>query len=259
MSAATSSSLPSLYTPLSLKRIARDVEDVMTQLPKEGIFWIPSETHVGTGHAVIMGPHGTPYFGGAFCFSVGFPTNYPFMPPSFSYLTNDGVGTRFNPNLYTTGKVCLSLLNTWPGEPWSSTQSLKSVLLSIQSMVLVEYPLENEPAYYTSRTVQKPLFDQYNRLITHAVAETAILRNLTKTPDYLIPAKEAVAAWIAENRVAIVAHLRTLGSVWDGTTDSMSVPFRITTKFHFKKLADDIDALPLFSTKAKETSETCEF
>ena len=32
-----------------------------------------------------------------------------------TYLTNDG-NTRFHPNLYRNGKVCLSVLNTWRGK-----------------------------------------------------------------------------------------------------------------------------------------------
>ena len=46
-----------------------------------------------------------------------YPTEYPFKPPKVTYKTNDGF-TRFNPNLYKNGKVCISLLNTWQGEQW---------------------------------------------------------------------------------------------------------------------------------------------
>ena len=54
---------------------------------------------------------------------------------------------RFNPNLYNCGKVCLSLLGTWPGRPeeqWTSQSTLLQVLVSIQSMILVELPYFNE-------------------------------------------------------------------------------------------------------------------
>lgn len=50
---------------------------------------------------------------------------------------------RFNPNLYAEGKVCLSLLGTWSGPGWvPGVSSLAQVLLSIQSAILVEAPLE---------------------------------------------------------------------------------------------------------------------
>jgi hypothetical protein len=60
-------------------------------------------------------------------------------------MTNDGK-TRFNPNLYVCGKVCLSILNTWSGEKWSSCQTINSILLALCTL-LNEAPLENEPGH----------------------------------------------------------------------------------------------------------------
>lgn len=60
-------------------------------------------------------------------------------------------GLRINPNLYDSGRVCLSLLNTWSGEgcekwiPYKS--SMLQVLVSIQALVLNAKPFFNEPAY----------------------------------------------------------------------------------------------------------------
>lgn len=60
-------------------------------------------------------------------------------------------GLRLNPNLYETGKVCLSLLNTWTGkgnEIWhSSSSSILQVLVSIQGLVLNANPYFNEAGY----------------------------------------------------------------------------------------------------------------
>ena len=68
------------------------------------------------------------------------------------YLVTTGRKTvRFNPNLYSDGKVCLSILNTWSGQPeekWNpQTSSLLQVLVSIQSLILVSEPFFNEPGY----------------------------------------------------------------------------------------------------------------
>jgi ubiquitin-conjugating enzyme E2 O len=52
--------------------------------------------------------------------------------------------TRFNPNLYKCGKVCVSILNTWSGDKWSSCQTINSILLTLCSL-LNDSPLENEP------------------------------------------------------------------------------------------------------------------
>jgi ubiquitin-conjugating enzyme E2 O len=58
-------------------------------------------------------------------------------------------GLRLNPNLYESGKVCLSLLNTWWGngcEKWGKSNStMLQVLVSIQGLVLNDKPYFNEP------------------------------------------------------------------------------------------------------------------
>jgi len=60
-------------------------------------------------------------------------------------------GLRVNPNLYESGKVCLSLLNTWTGsgnEVWNPKSStILQVLLSLQALVLNENPYFNEAGY----------------------------------------------------------------------------------------------------------------
>lgn len=60
-------------------------------------------------------------------------------------------GLRINPNLYESGKVCLSLLNTWTGsgsEVWNPESStILQVLVSLQALVLNEKPYYNEAGY----------------------------------------------------------------------------------------------------------------
>lgn len=60
-------------------------------------------------------------------------------------------GLRVNPNLYESGKVCLSLLNTWTGsgsEVWNpGSSTILQVLLSLQALVLNEKPYYNEAGY----------------------------------------------------------------------------------------------------------------
>lgn len=64
-------------------------------------------------------------------------------------------GLRINPNLYHCGKVCLSLLNTWPGsgkENWNPMEStILQVLVSIQGLILNARPYFNEPGYETQK------------------------------------------------------------------------------------------------------------
>ena len=64
---------------------------------------------------MIAGPEGTPYEGGLFEFDCFMPLEYPNVPPLVHLCTTGGGTVGFNPNLYPCGKVCLSLLGTWPG------------------------------------------------------------------------------------------------------------------------------------------------
>ena len=85
------------------------------------------------------------------------------------YYTNDGV-TRFNPNLYRSGKVCLSVLNTWKGPQWTGCQSISSVLLCLCSAVLNDQPLLNEPGVLKDN----PDYQNYTDIITYKNYEVAI-------------------------------------------------------------------------------------
>ena len=89
--------------------------------------------------------------------------------------TYDGF-TRFNPNLYINGYVCLSILNTWEGEKWSSCQSIRSILI-ILSTILNESPLLNEPGI----TNAHPDFNNYNEIIEYKNVEISVLKYLDKT------------------------------------------------------------------------------
>jgi ubiquitin-protein ligase len=245
------------YTPVALKRIARDTAKVFEEGPALGLFWIPADEDMGHGWAIVMGPVDTPYDGAPFCFEVRFPATYPFEPPVFTYLTNDGL-TRFNPNLYKNGKVCLSLLNTWQGEPWSGIQSLLSVLQCLQASVLVDEPLRNEPGYSAMRTHTD--FEPYKRMVFHSVLETAILRQLTVPQPYLAVIMDGVADWVAKARPRLLEKARALAAVWDGKTESMTF-FQMTQKYRFGALATALEGLelPVGGTTGGATTEECEF
>ena len=165
----------------TIQRLLKDVKQIMKfPLTDNGIYYIHDESDMMKGYALIIGPSDTPYFGGFYFFKFDYPFDYPFSPPKVTYMTNDGV-TRFNPNLYKCGKVCVSILNTWSGDKWSSCQTINSVLLTLCSL-LNDSPLENEPGH---SKLSKDFIPYQNSIefnnINFAVCEL-INRNTKKIP-----------------------------------------------------------------------------
>uniref|UniRef100_A0A914V5Q6 UBC core domain-containing protein n=1 Tax=Plectus sambesii TaxID=2011161 RepID=A0A914V5Q6_9BILA len=141
-----------------------------------------------TTGGLITGPDKTPYSNGCFLFDICFPSRYPLVPPLVMSRTTGGGRVRFNPNLYDNGKVCLSLLGTWggeQGESWSpGTSTLLQVLVSIQSLILIEDPYYNEPGYESQRGTPEGTrrSNSYNQDVRSNCAKWAILEQLKMPP-----------------------------------------------------------------------------
>jgi ubiquitin-conjugating enzyme E2 Z len=162
----------------TISRLLRDVKTIMKNpLTDNDIYYFHDEEDILKGYAMIVGPEDTPYFGGFYFFELLYPTDYPHSPPQVIYYTN-GDNVRFNPNLYTNGKVCVSLLNTWSGEQWTSCQTISTVLLTLCTL-LCKDPLLNEPG--VQRT--NPDFNKYTRIIECKNIEIAVLRMMEKRPN----------------------------------------------------------------------------
>lgn len=163
-------------TTTARKRIMKDMQELATHpLHDCGIYVIHNENDISKASALLFGPEDTPYEHGPYFFQLKFPENYPFDPPKARFMTQDPGGkTRFHPNLYTEGKVCLSILNTWSGPSWTSVQTLSSVLLSIKSL-LDEKPLENEPGFENTCAKNN---ENFNGCIRYENLRVAILYQL---------------------------------------------------------------------------------
>jgi ubiquitin-conjugating enzyme E2 Z len=166
----------SIFVPQSnLKRLVNDIKQInKNPLTSQGIYYHHDETDMLKGYAMIVGPSETPYEYGYYLFEFKYPTSYPFDPPTVTSCTQDGK-TRFNPNLYVSGKVCVSILNTWSGDQWSSCQTISSVLLVLCTL-LCKDPFTNEPHMTTSH----PDCTKYDKIIQYKNVEVAIYKMLTK-------------------------------------------------------------------------------
>ncbi|XP_050370154.1 probable ubiquitin-conjugating enzyme E2 24 [Argentina anserina] len=130
-----------------MKKVQQEWNILEKDLPEQ-IYVRAFEERMDLLRAAIVGAPGTPYHDGLFFFDIYLPPEYPHDPPTVHYISG---GLRVNPNLYESGKVCLSLLNTWTGtgsEVWNPESStILQVLLSLQALVLNDRPYFNEAGY----------------------------------------------------------------------------------------------------------------
>lgn len=173
-------------------KISKELATYYNSLPlnfDSSVFLRCSEDNIQLIQVMIIGPQGTPYENGCFLFDIYIPNNYPNSPPKVNLQTTGNGKVRFNPNLYNSGKVCLSILGTWSGsqqEKWNKgTSTLLQVLVSIQSLILVENPYFNEPGYERDMHTEngKRKSNQYNQLRQVATIEWAIIDMLKNPPN----------------------------------------------------------------------------
>lgn len=169
-------------TPETIKRLARDVRQILkSPLTSNGIYYHHNEDNILKGYAMIIGPSKTVYENGFYFFELNYPHDYPSRPPTLTFRTNQD-GIRFNPNLYTNGKVCISLLNTWRGEQWTSCQTISTILLTLCTLFTNE-PLLNEPGIERKHRD----FKTYNRIIEYANIDIALFNIIEKSPKIYMP------------------------------------------------------------------------
>jgi len=174
---ATTTPIPVFISKETTMRLLKDVREMMT-CPEQGIYYKHSETDMLCGYALIIGPQDSLYEGGYYFFKFKFPPDYPHSPPVVEFLTNDGE-TRMHPNMYKNRRMCMSILNSWRGEQWSGCQTIKSVLLTIMSL------LDSKPLLHEPGITEKNLdYDTYHRIIQFKNYEFCMLRLLKSLSEF---------------------------------------------------------------------------
>ena len=112
----------------------------------------------------------SPYTGGFFLFEIKFPENYPMVPPKLQFHPQS-TACRFHPNYYSTGKVCLSIINTWGSEDWSPSMSLMALLVTLEERFF-EMALGCEPGHERSPPAKHK---QYNDFVEYNKYKIAII------------------------------------------------------------------------------------
>ena len=178
----------SIVTSEMKKAMIKNLMILRRNLPfsyETSIFCRYSEEDMTKLRFMIIGPKDTPYQDGCYIFDMYLPTRFPNVCPKVKFLTTGKGTVRFNPNLYNSGKVCLSLLGTWEGEGWTTESTLLQVLISIQSLILVEEPYFNEPGYQRSKGTPAGTrqSNEYNKNIRNMNIRWAIIENILNPPN----------------------------------------------------------------------------
>jgi len=145
------------------KRLIRDYQTLIT----DGInnnFFVDESIDLSQINTIIIGSKDTPYHGGFFWIKLEPNARYPFESPKGTFMSPFS-RLRIHPNLYCEGKICLSILGTWAGPPWTSLLNFSSIILSIQS-ILCDNPIINEPGC-EKYTKESSISKDYNMVVKY--------------------------------------------------------------------------------------------
>ena len=174
------------------KRIVADIGELQQSIYADsGIYYHAEESNVHKGSACVFGPEGSPYEDCPMLYSFNISHEFPFESPKVLFHTHDGI-TRFHPNMYREGKVCLSILGTWEGPAWASTMRLSTILVTLQSLMDTN-PIVHEPGYSNPT---KEIKEGYRDFVEHACMRYILDRaEGEKThPEQFIPFENEFAA-----------------------------------------------------------------
>lgn len=126
----------------------------------------PSDKDMFVWNVLLFGPSATIFEGGIFQCQFKFSSEYPNKPPEFRFLTNFP-----HPNIYTDGKVCISILHEGKdqynyediSERWNPSHSVNSVLMSILS--ILSSPNFESPANVDASIMWRNNWLEYKKII----------------------------------------------------------------------------------------------
>tara|TARA_Y100000768_G_C23935799_1_gene662478 strand:+ start:721 stop:1494 length:774 start_codon:yes stop_codon:yes gene_type:complete len=240
----------------SIKRLVNDVKYVKNNLDKDNIYYKHNEENITLGYAMIIGNEDSPYRYGYYFFEFNFPDDYPFSPPVVKFLTSDGY-TRFHPNYYINGKVCLSLLNTWQGDGWTSCCNIHTILIILSSL-LINNSLLNEPGIKNTdenikkydliigyKNIEFSIINQYNRV--YNLDKYNYNSNNSNNYEYnniMYLFKENIYENIKINYDNILDYINFLKIVYKNDYNSKTIivtTYSLNCDMNFEKLISDLN------------------
>lgn len=179
---------------------SRELRFIGENLPEEiNLFLWEDHPNYFTASMRILN-RDSPYYGGVFFFDICVPEQYPALCPLVRFMTTGEGTVRFNPNLYNCGKVCLSLLGTWSGEPWNpKTSNMTQVLKSILYLIFTEEPYYNEPGFNPEIESLRERSFKYNLQVFKDTVRWAIDYHLHRLKSYPQPIQKLLIEYYETN------------------------------------------------------------
>ncbi|KAM6160237.1 ubiquitin/ISG15-conjugating enzyme E2 L6 [Erethizon dorsatum] len=116
------------------KRVAKELGDLQREAPPYLWGLCREKAKVLVWHALLL-PEQPPYSLKAFRLRLDFPKEYPFRPPTVTFITK-----IYHPNVDEQGRICLPLLSS---ENWKPHTKASQVLEALS--ILVNRPNLEEP------------------------------------------------------------------------------------------------------------------
>jgi ubiquitin-protein ligase len=126
----------------------------------------PNLSSINKWNFVLTGPKDTPWEDEIYNGTISFPSNYPFSPPEVRFTSK-----LFHPNVYSNGKICISILHEGvdeygyedTSERWSPVQTIATIFLSIIS--LFHSPNCDSPANVDASVMYKKEIKEFTKYI----------------------------------------------------------------------------------------------
>ncbi|KAI1338337.1 ubiquitin-conjugating enzyme/RWD-like protein [Xylariaceae sp. FL0016] len=217
-----------MTTSIAVKRMTKE----RITLEKENLDYIVhfDDENMLKFDAYVRGPDETIYQHKLIRLRFEVPDRYPMVPPKVFFTQHSG--GRIHPNLYNEGargKVCLSILGTWQGEPWAFAMTCDTVLITIRSL------LDNSPYQHEPGCGDNPGFNKYVEYTTWRWLLLDYLKNEN------VPALRMFLQKHVEARgPQIVAELRRQAAK---NETSFSSPYNHNVNAQYQALIRDFEAV----------------
>jgi ubiquitin-protein ligase len=162
------------------KRLLREIKSLLENqntkpLLDNDYLVLLNEENSNLVHTIMKAPTDSVYKHTFIRLDFEIPSDYPHSPPKVFFINHDNV--RIHPNMYEDGKVCATILGTWPSdnEKWTSSMGIETTILALMSF------FDNNPYTHEPGGRDNPTYTTYVRYQSFI---TCLIRYLQKEPIY---------------------------------------------------------------------------